>query len=276
MRFFFCRVYNLWSGLLNSNLGVSLCDWNHRALKQKINQHLFVTRFCTKVTLFTTTTAMFMITATHSLQINILDVFLSYSAIFEQQRQRCWDTCTGGLKRSVPKWQNLYSTIQYNTIQYNTIQYNGEELHIALKTYKIFSLQTFVFFTDRFCWLHCQVPRRALEIPLYTWAATWQNQKNGRAPSEDQPGHPPILIRVFAVRMKKAWVLSYLLSAQRRLIRLSGCPGWSESSLGAHLFCWFCHVAAHLRSEMDNIHIFQTAIHNMCLLWGILISHQDK
>ena len=35
-----------------------------------------------------------------------------------------------------------------------------------------------------------------------------------------QPGLPPSLIRVFAVRMKKAWVLSY--------------PGWSESSLGAH------------------------------------------
>ena len=32
-----------------------------------------------------------------------------------------------------------------------------------------------------------------------------------------QPGHPPNLIRVFAVRMKKAWVLSYPLSAQRRL-----------------------------------------------------------
>ena len=38
-------------------------------------------------------------------------------------------------------------------------------------------------------------------------------------PSEDsdQPGHSPSLIRVFAVRMKKAWVLSYPLSAQRRL-----------------------------------------------------------
>ena len=43
------------------------------------------------------------------------------------------------------------------------------------------------------------------------------------APSEDsdQPGHPPSLIRVFAVRMKKDWDLSYPLSAQRmpRLIR---------------------------------------------------------
>ena len=33
----------------------------------------------------------------------------------------------------------------------------------------------------------------------------------------DQPGHPPSLIRVFGVCTKKAWVLSYLLSAQRRL-----------------------------------------------------------
>ena len=62
---------------------------------------------------------------------------------------------------------------------------------------------------------------------------------------------------VFAVRMKKALVLSYPLSAQRRhwsdwadaqadtLFRLDGCPGWSESSLGAQSLCCFCHVAAH-------------------------------
>ena len=48
---------------------------------------------------------------------------------------------------------------------------------------------------------------------------TWQNQQNECAPSEvsDQPGHPPSLIRVFAVRMKKVWVLSYPLNAQRGL-----------------------------------------------------------
>ena len=55
----------------------------------------------------------------------------------------------------------------------------------------------------------------SLRIALTIWAATWQNQQNECAPSEDsdQPGHPPGLIRVFAVRMKKAWVLSYPLSA---------------------------------------------------------------
>ena len=31
----------------------------------------------------------------------------------------------------------------------------------------------------------------------------------------------------------------------KTLIRLGGCPGWSESSLGAHSFCWFFHVAGH-------------------------------
>ena len=33
--------------------------------------------------------------------------------------------------------------------------------------------------------------------------------------------------------------------AQRRLT--SGIPGWSESSLGAHSFCWFCHVVAKIK-----------------------------
>ena len=48
---------------------------------------------------------------------------------------------------------------------------------------------------------------------------TVENQQNGCAPSEDsdQPGHPPRLIRVFAIRIKEALVFSYPLSAQRRL-----------------------------------------------------------
>ena len=77
------------------------------------------------------------------------------------------------------------------------------------------------------------------------WATTWQKQQNECAPSEDsdQLSIRPVW-SVFAVRIKKAWVLSYPLSAQWRLIRLGGCPGWSESSLDAKSLCWFCHVAA--------------------------------
>ena len=56
--------------------------------------------------------------------------------------------------------------------------------------------------------------------------------------------------------MKKPWVLSYRMSAQRRLIRLGGCPSWSESSLGAQSFCWFCHEAAHYYHKV-LIHVYQ-------------------
>ena len=46
-----------------------------------------------------------------------------------------------------------------------------------------------------------------------------KTNKMACAPSKDsdQPGHSPSLIRDFAVRMKKDWVLSYTLSAQRKL-----------------------------------------------------------
>ena len=41
------------------------------------------------------------------------------------------------------------------------------------------------------------------------WATSWQNQQNGICTQQR--------LRVFAVHMKKAWVLSYPLNAQRRL-----------------------------------------------------------
>ena len=63
-----------------------------------------------------------------------------------------------------------------------------------------------------------------------------KTNKMSFAPSEDsdQPGHPPSLIRVFAARMKKPWVLSIDCTV-KTLIRLGGCPGLAESSLGAHI-----------------------------------------
>ena len=77
-----------------------------------------------------------------------------------------------------------------------------------------------------------------------------KTNKMACAPSEDsdQPGHPPSLIRVFALRMKKAWVLSYPLSAQRRLW-LDWADAQADMSLRwAHIpFCWFCHEAVQLR-----------------------------
>ena len=54
-------------------------------------------------------------------------------------------------------------------------------------------------------------------------------------------GHQPSLIRVFAVRSMG----SLGPKCAAKTSRLGGCPGCSESSLGAHSFCLFCHVAAH-------------------------------
>ena len=61
--------------------------------------------------------------------------------------------------------------------------------------------------------LPIELPRQAFFLSdvrwsfgvIIMWAATWQNQQNECAPSEDsdQSEHPPSLIRVFAVRMKE-------------------------------------------------------------------------
>ena len=75
------------------------------------------------------------------------------------------------------------------------------------------------------------------------------------APSEDsdQPGHMPSLFRVFAVHMKKAWVLCYPLSAQQRLL-----SDWADAQADlslhwAHMpFCWFCHEACHICKSIDS------------------------
>ena len=85
------------------------------------------------------------------------------------------------------------------------------------------------------------------------WATTWQNQQNECAPSEDsdQLGHPPSLIRVFAVRLKNAWVLSYPLSAQRRLW-----SDWADAQADLS-FCWMhTHFVGFVMSRLKYIYFF--------------------
>ena len=96
-------------------------------------------------------------------------------------------------------------------------------LHCELKKY---SIDIYVYFCcllfrkwigSRSEWILTIFAKSCCFISI--WAMTCQNQQSKCAPSEDsgQPRHPPSLIRVFAVRMKKPWALSYPLSAQRRL-----------------------------------------------------------
>ena len=47
------------------------------------------------------------------------------------------------------------------------------------------------------------------------------------------------------------WVgqdLRFLHADSKDSDQTGGCPGRSESSLGAHSLCWFCHAAAHIAS----------------------------
>ena len=108
----------------------------------------------------------------------------------------------------------------------------------------------------------------------------WHDKTNKMAcaPSRDsdQPGHPPSLIRVFAVRKKKAWVLSYPFSALRRLIRLGGCPGWSESLLGAHaillVLSWgnsFYFYLLFLGTALLKIWIYLSCIVRLWIIWAL-------
>ena len=104
------------------------------------------------------------------------------------------------------------------------------------------------------------------------------------APSEDsdQPGHLPILIRVFVVRMKKAWVLSYPLSAQQRLS-----SDWADDQADLSLCwmhmpcCWFCHVAAHLYCSQITVNpqiteFYKTVTENLSQIFGLLSGLQKS
>ena len=59
------------------------------------------------------------------------------------------------------------------------------------------------------------------------------------------------LIRVFAVRIKKQWVLGYPLSVQRTRIRLGVCPGWSEYSLGTQVVSFLFFFVCFFRAATD-------------------------
>ena len=82
------------------------------------------------------------------------------------------------------------------------------------------------------------------------WAAAWQNQQSGmctqRRPrsawASAQSDQSSLSTR------RKLESLAPIEHTAKTLIRLGGCLGWSESLLGAHSLCWFCHVTAQILS----------------------------
>ena len=59
-------------------------------------------------------------------------------------------------------------------------------------------------------------------------------------------GQPPSLVRVFAVRMKTAWVLSYPLSAQRRL-----CSDWADDQADLSLRWAYSHFVGFVMRRLN-------------------------
>ena len=63
----------------------------------------------------------------------------------------------------------------------------------------------------------------------------------------------------------------------KTLIRLGGCPGWCKSSLGAHSFYWFCHVAAHMLMVMIPLlaALNITANSTVVYIWAVTRQNQQ-
>ena len=96
--------------------------------------------------------------------------------------------------------------------------------------------------------------RLAMIKKVHIWAATWQNQQSDCVPSEDsdQPVHPPSLISLRCALNEYLRTQAFFMRTAKTLIRQGRCPGWSESSLGAHTICWFCHVADHITLQNSS------------------------
>ena len=91
------------------------------------------------------------------------------------------------------------------------------------------------------------MPPYFMKINIHYLSHLMTNQQNGMCAQRRLRSAWAVTqsIRVFAVRMKKAWVLSFPLSIQRRLW-----SDWADARLirvfaGRTSFCQFCNMAAH-------------------------------
>ena len=157
------------------------------------------------------------------------------------------------LNQDINQWQAIWVSITYWAAMTSALEFINNPHHLL--TGEMPKLFLICLYYPRY--LKLQLDYNAQHRDEWSEMPHDKTNKIACVPSEDsdQPGHPPSLIRVFPVCMKKAWVLSYPLSAQWRLIRPGGCTGWSDSSLGAHaillVLSWgrSCCTGAHEYSQ---------------------------
>ena len=125
------------------------------------------------------------------------------------------------------------------------------------------------------------------------WDWTWQNLRNVHQAKTDQPGHLPWLFRVdqpghlprmfrvlSSVNLK---VLGPELPTERlvkALIRLYGCPGWSQSSLGVQVLLLVLSGSYHRTVQESNLpKIVNNCQYGLCQLihsWIYITKNTNK
>ena len=91
---------------------------------------------------------------------------------------------------------------------------------------------------------YCPACCFCVSVTLYSW----QNQQNGMCAQRrlrSAWARPVWSESSLSTWRKFGSLATHWAHSEDKMIRLGGCPCWSESSLDAHAFCWFCHEAAH-------------------------------
>ena len=68
----------------------------------------------------------------------------------------------------------------------------------------------------------------------------------------------------------KSFVSLYMSRLMTKPTKWHGCPDWSESSLSAQPYCWFCHEVAHIYlTILENLEVWCELWCMNCELWSV-------
>ena len=116
-----------------------------------------------------------------------------------------------------------------------------------------------------------------LVLSFYKWATSWQNQQSDCAQQRLRSARASAQSdqRLCCALSGQLRTQAFYMRTVKTPIRLGGCPGWSESSLGAQSFCWFCHVAAQmLRQHTKQVFMFLRCLRQVVTVFiDIVISY---
>ena len=123
------------------------------------------------------------------------------------------------------------------------------------------STDTSVMRRDTLKWIFCEL---ALVIPVWQWMPRHNHYsefpiamsnpvlRNVNRLMTKPTKYSPSLISLCCALNGLLRTQAFFMRTANTLIRLGGCPGWSEYSLGAQSCCWFWHEAARTLLKEEN------------------------